>query len=488
MTSGVLVSAVLLGGCGAGGSPVSFRQTDTYEGGMGSTGSRGRTGKGDAVQPMPVLVARAVTTEAAAAEYALKGAQQEGSGPDDCVTMLTAAEGSTGQHDDLALNASAMVKGPPDVKVRMRAAYTEASFYLALSWKDPTSGAAPQFELDRYRWFWDLESAFPPKGWVKGFNESKETWLKNRWAQSFNDDKVALMIDSADSTTAGPSPLGEQGCAATCHGGGHTASVAHGVDLWVWSSGVSNPMGCAEDRWLPPGGRPENDEGTPAAIPNATKGKEGDSVPQFVWSGKQQKVTTLNGKPGVLNPVHFLLKGCEEKLAGDPQAGGKLYATSCLRCHGSDGRGTKGTKAPDLTDAASFGALSQKDLRSRITAMEHADRASIELTEEQLDDMAAYVRGFSGVPGLVLSLPSGSQSDVLVTNADLSAPGLGVLHNGTYTVVLKRALDTQNRDDVKLAAGVERVVSLALMDRDSKNHVGKAVIKLRLETDRTEAR
>ncbi|HXH14017.1 MAG TPA: c-type cytochrome [Alphaproteobacteria bacterium] len=101
--------------------------------------------------------------------------------------------------------------------------------------------------------------------------------------------------------------------------------------------------------------------------------------------------------------------GQPEERPGDAEAGKRLYADYCAVCHGKEGRGDGpvtrmfGPKPFDFTDAAGMAAKSDLALYlaifgggEAIGKSAYMPRWTGLLTEQQIWDVIAYVRTFSG--------------------------------------------------------------------------------------------
>jgi len=134
----------------------------------------------------------------------------------------------------------------------------------------------------------------------------------------FNDQSITELRDDAQAHAIGRN-LFANNC-ALCHG-----ADGHG------NVGFPN---LADKDWLY-GDSPEQLEAT------ITSGRAGVMI---AW----QQVLGNDGVEDVL--AYVLSLSGRKPPAGDAAAGQALYATTCLACHGADGKGNVAIGAPDLTD------------------------------------------------------------------------------------------------------------------------------------------
>ena len=104
------------------------------------------------------------------------------------------------------------------------------------------------------------------------------------------------------------------------------------------------------------------------------------------------------------------------------------------------------------------------------------------LSAQSKNDIIAYMRGLSGVPGYYLTTPSGSCADIIavsnvtpvqITSAQLTSTNI----HTTYKVLIIRKLNTNNSDDVKFDLSTSHTYKfgVALMDNDGRNHIGSTL-------------
>lgn len=115
-------------------------------------------------------------------------------------------------------------------------------------------------------------------------------------------------------------------------------SVCHGSDA-KGAYGFPN-LTDADWRW---GGEPETIKATIMGGRHAVMPAWGDAIKeQGVRDVSAYIVTTLNGRK------------LPEDAKADPVAGQKIFATTCVACHGPEGKGMQVLGAPDLTHPGAF--------------------------------------------------------------------------------------------------------------------------------------
>ena len=90
-------------------------------------------------------------------------------------------------------------------------------------------------------------------------------------------------------------------------------------------------------------------------------------------------------------------------FGADLAKGKAIYADKCLKCHGEKGKGD-GPKAEDLekkpadyTDKEKMGKFTDADLKKAVREGKKPMPAfGKKLTDEQIDDVTAYIRTFAG--------------------------------------------------------------------------------------------
>lgn len=345
----------------------------------------------------------------------------------------------------------------------LKAAYDSSNLYILAEWTDDDVDASHS------TWLWngpvDPKKADPTAGWTS----------------QRNCDKIAFAFDIANST----SPAGNfsnVGCAASCHnnGAGYTMHPQSGkTDIWNWTVGRSNPMGYSED-YVADADSFYTDGGTPVFSRNSTGGTN-RSGPAYEWDGTSQNVTLPNGSSAILDPAYYIKN--KTPFTGSVERGDSLYHSltppgDCTYCHGEKGEGGS---------AAGINYLSQnkKSRAALISGMDNVpDMVTYwaPLSAADKNDLVAYLRSLSGVPGYTLNTPTGSSADVItlsnITPINLVNSYLPATNKHTkYQILIIRKLKTNNTDDIQfdLSTSKQYKFGVALMDNDGVNHIGSAI-------------
>jgi mono/diheme cytochrome c family protein/uncharacterized protein (DUF302 family) len=164
------------------------------------------------------------------------------------------------------------------------------------------------------------------------------------------------------------------------------------------------------------------------------------SLPSFIDSVSDEylKITIREGRPGRIMPSFTRLSDAQigaivahmrgwskqpaitrnpEPVVGDSEHGAQVFANYCVRCHGENGRGGKGTGvtfsrkrdlpiiAPALNNPGFLAAASDRMIRNTIvqgrtgTPMPSMLRKG--LSEADIDDVVSYIRSFQQNPEVV---------------------------------------------------------------------------------------
>jgi mono/diheme cytochrome c family protein len=356
--------------------------------------------------------------------------------------------------------------GGKEAQLTLKAAYDANKVYLLAEWTDS------DINLSQASWLWN------------GPADPLKPDLTSGWTSQRNNDQIAFAFEvQAASSQAGN--FSNVGCAAACHGSGITAAMhpdAGKVDIWKWSLAHSAPMGYAIDM-IADQNALMNDAGTKMYERNVN-GTTDRSGPLYEWSGATQSVTLANGLSATLDPAYYLFN--KTPFTGDIVNGDSLYHNEtlnqpghCNSCHGEHGEGA-------TASAINSAALNKKSRSVLMSNMDNvADMSAYwnnNLTASQKDDIIAYLRGLSGVPGYYLQQPNGSNADITaisnVTPVQIASAVLPATNVHTnYKVLIIRNLKTNNPDDVQLDPSLNRTYKfgVALMDNDGKNHIGSVI-------------
>jgi mono/diheme cytochrome c family protein len=340
--------------------------------------------------------------------------------------------------------------------VTMKAAYDDDHVYILIEWADK------RIDASNSSWLYN-GPADPLKP-----GESNAGWTSQR-----NSDKVALAFEVSSASGAAGN-FSDVGCAASCHGNAMKPQSGK-VDIWNWALDQSEAMGYAHDMVTDDVDGLKFDFGTPSGFRNNAGTTDRDG-PAFEWNGVLQSITRPNGTTSILDPAYYLLN--KTPFIGDVSAGESLYNNSnkgCYGCHGSEGQG-----GGPFGDGPSFtrpelNRFSRDVFKDYAASISHSGFSYFnQLNPTEADDLIAYIRGLSGVPGYALQAPDNSSADIMAaSNVPLAKIESQVVHD-RYKVLLVRKLDTGNNDDVifNLSSGNSFVFGISLMDNDGKNHVG----------------
>ncbi len=136
-------------------------------------------------------------------------------------------------------------------------------------------------------------------------------------------------------------------------------------------------------------------------------GGEPETIKTSILAGRQAAMPgwlNVIGEDGIRNVTGYVLslsgRDTPEGINIDIEQGQKIFASTCVACHGPEGKGTQAMGAPDLTDnvwlyGSSFGQI-QQTLRygrnGRMPAQEEI------LGNDKVHLLAAYVYSLSQQP------------------------------------------------------------------------------------------
>ena len=349
-------------------------------------------------------------------------------------------------------NGLMQFNGGDTIDLILKAAYDDSLIYILAEWTDENLDASLR------SWLWDWHDDPLNPGDTSG------------WTSQRNSDRLAFAFD-IDGASGDAGTFASVGCAASCHGGSMQPTNGS-IDIWSWSLALSEPLGHAADMNTSQSNGLVYDNGGEMATRNVA-GADDRSGPMYEWDGTEQSVEKWDGSTAILDPGFFLLN--KTNFTGDPGAGDHLYIEKCGEtCHGVHGEGY----GPDL-DGTPFNKPGVMNRFSRETfddfasSFEHSGQTTYnELSAQEIENVIARVRGFTGVPGYYLNKPTGSGADVKSSANILTAK---VQRNGNrYRVLLVRELNTGNSDDATFNPDGSGDVTfgVALMDNDGKNHIG----------------
>ena len=145
------------------------------------------------------------------------------------------------------------------------------------------------------------------------------------------------------------------------------------------------------------------------------------------WTGVAQWEKEMAKADAQYGPIYAKYAAMPiEEVAKDPQAlkmGGRLFASNCSVCHGSDAKGAYGF--PNLTDADWRWGGTPTDIKTTIMGGRHAIMPgwSEVIGEQGVSDVAAYV--LTGLDGR--KLPEGAKADP-AKGKELFATNCAVCH------------------------------------------------------------
>lgn len=312
-----------------------------------------------------------------------------------------------------------------DPKIELRAAYTSDSLYILISWKDTTYNAS------RANWLFD------------GPTDPKKPGSATGWTSQRSDDVATLSFDMS---------------------GGKR-------DIWTWSLALSEPLGFAIDM-IDNGTGPVTDAGNKIYIRNIA-GADNRSGPMYDWNGEQQEIQRKPAGFTILDPGYYLVN--KKLFTGDILHGDVIYQADCAPCHGTtgDGEGFFFASGVAMNKPGQFNRLTREAMDAFGPNFSlHGGASDYPADETEREDLFARLRAFSGIPGYYLENPSGSSSDVrAASNVQLAK--IDGLNSKGYSVLLIRALNTSNPDDIVFnPAQMNYDFHIYLGDNDDLNRIG----------------
>lgn len=320
-----------------------------------------------------------------------------------------------------------------DPKATLKAAYDDNAIYILVSWRDTT------FNMSSANWVFNGPSDPHKSGSTSG------------WTSQRSDDKMILSFDMGSSKR----------------------------DVWNWSLALSEPLGYATDM-IDNNGTLSTDAGNKTFVRNAAS-TDNRSGPQYQWDEVQQQLTRTPGGTTILDPGYYLLT--KKSFVGDAGIGNTIFQNNCARCHGvnADGNGVD-EQAAALNVPGFMNRFTRSAFVSFASGSSHDGATDFStLSATDIDNLLARLRGYAGVPGYYLQNPSGSNSDVHSLSNVLLAKIDGKNTKG-YTVLLVRALNTGNTDDIVFTPTVGQYeFSIQLSDNDDLNRIGEVTNQLTLK-------
>jgi hypothetical protein len=322
-------------------------------------------------------------------------------------------------------NGTASFNKGKDAKISMKAAYTDDSVYVLITWMDTL------FNASQSNWFYN------------GPTDPNKAGSTAGWTSQRADDNLILSFDMGSSKR----------------------------DLWNWSLALSEPLGFAIDM-IQDGVTATADAGNKTYVRNAVS--DNRSGPMFDWDGTEQKITRKPAGATILDPGFYLLN--KDNYTGDVALGETFYQAECgTVCHGTNGDGDTGAANPvgfALNKPGQFNRWTLVALNTFASDPgQHEGAVHYPVNATDRENLFARLRGFSGIPGYYLQNPSGSSSDIRsVSNVKL---GNIETYNKGYQILLIRALNTSQADDIVLnPANATYNFNFSVRDNDMINQIG----------------
>ena len=242
-------------------------------------------------------------------------------------------------------------------------------------------------------------------------------------------------------------------------------------DIWTWSLALSEPLGFAIDM-IDNGTGPVTDAGNKIYIRNIA-GADNRSGPMYDWNGEQQEIQRKPAGFTILDPGYYLVN--KKLFTGDILHGDVIYQADCAPCHGTtgDGEGFFFASGVAMNKPGQFNRLTREAMDAFGPNFSlHGGASDYPADETEREDLFARLRAFSGIPGYYLENPSGSSSDVrAASNVQLAK--IDGLNSKGYSVLLIRALNTSNPDDIVFnPAQMNYDFHIYLGDNDDLNRIG----------------
>jgi mono/diheme cytochrome c family protein len=347
-------------------------------------------------------------------------------------------------------NGKSQFNNGKNPNIVLKAAYDNQKLYILAEWTDS------DMDVSQTSWLWN------------GPADPLKTDPTAGWTSQRNSDKISFAFD-IDGATGQAGNFTSAGCLVSCHN--NTMITQSGkVDIWNWDLAASEPLGFVKDMHVDPGTGLISDAGQAMTTRN-NAGTTPRSGPAYEWDGMVQTITRPNGTSATLDPAYFLLN--KTAFTGDISAGDLHYGAQCASCHGNNGQGGDGP----AFNSPVYNRLSRQEFDNRASSFNHTGYTYYNsLTAAERNNVIARIRGFSGVPGIILSPPSGSNTDISALSNVFITNISDVGNHTQYKVLIIRSLDTGNSDDIQFLApeGKKYVFGIALMDNDGKNHIGSA--------------
>ncbi len=340
--------------------------------------------------------------------------------------------------------------------VIMKAAYDNAKMYLYVEWTDNDLSPASFASI------------------LNGPVDPLKSDTAGGWTTQENSDKFSIAFD-INNATSSAGAFSNVGCAASCHSNS-MQTLSGSVDLWNWDLATSEALGYAHDWSVNSATGIQNDAGNIMAILNKST-SDARTAPIYEWNGVEQIITRPDGKSTTLDPGYYLYN--KTAFIGDIVEGKTIYHNAvygCNHCHGDFGEGNgpfgDGTAFASVGFASKYSRAAIKSFSSSELHTGKPYWSQVPVNKQ--DDLIAFIKGMGSLPGFTLTAPDGSAADVWsVSNVTRSRLNTIAPHT-QYKVILVRNLVTSNADDAQFNVATSKTYpfGIALMDADSKNHIG----------------
>lgn len=347
---------------------------------------------------------------------------------------------STGNlYDDGYLNMTGTYNGLSDFnrgndpKLTLKAGYDDEFIYILAEWKDTTANASFMS--------WLFEG---PEDFRK--NDSATGWTSQR-----NQDKLTLLFDLEESNEK---------------------------DAWIWSLALSAPFDMAFNMHADD---QDNITGEISTYERNSTGIGSRIGPAYEWNGERQEITLADGSRKLLDPAYYLVDNMATEFLGDPEKGKTVFNETgdCKFCHGINGDGDYIGSDGGRLNSVSTLRLSRENLISFIGSTAHEGSSDQYWgninTDEEKQDLLAFMRGISGLPGNLMLQPDFEPEIKASINT-----GIGSIssRNTNYQVLLVRRLNTGNMQDVVFTPEKIFNFRIRLSDNDDINSIGSSNIQL----------
>ena len=320
-----------------------------------------------------------------------------------------------------------------DPKLTLKAGYDDEFIYILAEWKDTTANASFMSWL------------------FEGPEDFRKSDSASGWTSQRNQDKLTLLFDLENSNEK---------------------------DAWIWSMALSAPFDMAFNMSADDQDNITGEISTYFRNSTVTDSRSG---PAYEWNGERQEISLNDGTKKLLDPAYYLMDEMSMEFIGDPEKGQTVFNETgdCKFCHGINGDGDYTGSDGGRLNTVSALRLSRENLLTFIGSVEHegsSDQYFGDIkTDEQKQDLLAFLRGISGLPGNIISQPDYEPEIKTLINV---GTGSIARNNSEYKVLLRRRLNTGNIGDVVFSTGKIYNFKIRLSDNDDINSIGSSDIHL----------